>query len=454
MRRHAVVIGGSVAGLMAAFGAAGEFDQVTIVERDDLADGPDPRKGAPQGRQPHACLPIGMKLISEFIPDIREQLAAAGCPLLDEIRDVAYISSEGWRMRIDSNVESIGFRRPLFEWVIRRNLLKLPNVTIRTGSVLGLDAVDDVVRGVRLDNGDTVGADLTIDASGRGSRAPRWMEELGYLPPAEKHVRAYMGYSSQLVRLPAGVLPEGARGLAAMPFPGHHTGGIIFPTDGGMHMMTGVGMMKEYPPSEREALLDFLERAPSPLLAEIARQSEPVSDVASYRVPGNQLRMWHQLDRRPEGFVVTGDAVASFNPIYGQGMSQAAQGGVAMRDALRNDAADPRPFPVRFQEGLATFTDPAFEMSGLTDAFYDGAEIVGMSPPDRAELDYFVHLEQLATEDPEVLLALAHATYSMEFDRLDSDVLKAKVQAWVDDERQVVHNDPERLPAVVSSKGA
>ncbi|ANS31897.1 hypothetical protein R1CP_36455 (plasmid) [Rhodococcus opacus] len=450
-QEHAVVVGGSIAGLLAAFGAVEGFDRVTIVERDQLVDGVDPRKGAPQGKQPHACLPIGMKMISEFIPDLRDQLIAAGCPTLDEIRDIPYISSEGWRMRFDSPVESIGFRRPLFETVIRRNLLKLSNVEVRAGSVVGLVATGGVVTGVRLKSGEVIECDLTIDATGRASQAPKWMEELGYERPAEMHVRAYMGYSAQLVRLPEGALPDGARGLAAMPFPGHHTGGIIFPEDNGLHMILGVGMMKAYPPGDREALLEYLDAAPTPLLGQIARQSEPVSDVSTYRVSGNQLRLWHQLERRPDGFVVTGDAVAAFNPIYAQGMSQAAQGGIAMRDALRNVAEDPRPLPVRFQEGLAKFTDVAFSMSGMADAFYDGAEIEGMEPPDHAEMEYFTNLEQLATEDPDALLALVYATYSMELERLETDEIKAKVQAWVDSGRSVINNDSTRLPRVTET---
>lgn len=452
-REHAVVIGGSVAGLLAAFGAASGFEQVTIIERDELTDGAEPRKGVPQGRQPHACLPIGLRMVSEFIPDLREQLIAAGCPTLDEIRDIPYVSSEGWRLRVDGPVESIGFRRPLFEWVIRKNLLRLPNVEVRVGSVVGLEANDGVVTGVRLQSGEVVASDLVVDASGRGSKAPRWMEQLGYDAPEEWHVRAYMGYAGQLVRLPEGVMPSGARGLAAMPFPGHHTGGILFPQDNGLYMMLGVGMMKSYPPGEREALLDYLDAAPTPVLGQIARQSEPVGAVATYRVNGNQLRLWHRLESRPDGFVVTGDAVASYNPIYAQGMSQAAQGGIALRDALLNESNDPRPLTVRFQEGLAEFTDVAFAMSGMADAFYEGAEIEGMEPPDPAEMELFTHLEQLATEDPDVLIALVLATYSMELERLETDEIKERLESWVASGRSVTNNDLTRIPGVTATVG-
>lgn len=452
-QEHAVVVGGSIAGLLAAFGAAEGFKRVTIVERDQLVDGVDARKGAPQGRQPHAFLPIGMKLISEFIPDLRDQLIAVGCPTQDEIRDIPYISSEGWRMRVDSPVESIGFRRPLLETVIRQNLLKLPNVEVCAGSVIGLIAAGNAVTGVRLKSGEIIESNLTIDATGRSSQAPKWMEELGYDRPAEMHVRAYMGYSSQLVRLPEGALPDGAKGLAAMPFPGHHTGGIIFPQDNGLHIILGVGMMKAYPPGDRESLLEYLDAAPTPLLGQIARLSEPVSDVSTYRVSGSQLRLWHQLERRPDGFVVTGDAVASFNPIYAQGMSQAAQGGVAMRDVLRNADEDARPLPVRFQEALAKFTDVAFAMSGMADAFYEGAEIEGMAAPNPAEMEYFNNLEQLATESPDVLLALVQATYSMELERLETEEIKTEVQAWIDSGRAVTNKDSARLPRVTATVG-
>ncbi len=449
MQGHAIVIGGSVAGLLAAFGAAEGCERVTIVERDELLDGPDPRRGVPQGRHVHGCLPVGVTMITEFISDLREQLVAGGCSAFDMSKDLPFITSEGWRTRTSGPVELIAFRRPLFEWVIRRNLLKLPNVEVRAGAVVGLTASNDIVTGVRLEGGERIAGDLVIDASGRGSKAPTWMKELGYAPPAEVHVRAFIGYASQLVRLPEGALPDGIKGLAAFPFPGHPTGGLLSPVDNGLHMLTGMGMMKAYPPATREALLDYLDLAPTPLLGQIARQSEPVSDVATYRIPSNQRRLWERLDRRPDGFVVTGDAVASFDPIYGQGMSQAAQGGIVMRDVLLNENSDPRPLPLRFQEGLAKFTDVAFGLAGMLDASYDGAQIEGMDPPDPTQMEYFRLLEQLATEDREVVLALNLAVYSMELGRLFTDEIQAKITAWKESGRAVVNNDPTRLPGVV-----
>ncbi len=292
-----------------------------------------------------------------------------------------------------------------------------------------------------------------IDATGRGSQAPRWVEELGYEAPAERHVRAFMGYAAQQVRVPEGLIPEGAKGIAAMPWPGQHRGGILIPADNGVHMLTAVGMMKDYPPSDPEALLDFLDDAPTPILGELARQCEPVSDIATYRVPGNQFRLWHRMEARPDNFLVTGDAVASFNPIYAQGMSQAAHGGVALRAALRNESNDPRSLADRFQEAHARFTEVAFSMSGLADAFYDDAEIEGMEKPDVAEMEYFTRLEQLATEDPDVLMALVVATYSMKPELLEDDELQRKAQSWSEAGRTVVNNDPGRMPAVTERSG-
>ncbi|ORA21482.1 NAD(P)/FAD-dependent oxidoreductase [Mycobacterium aquaticum] len=453
MGKHAIVIGASISGLLAAFGAAEGFERVTIVERDELVDGPTLRKGVPQGRQPHALLTIGRKMLAEFIPDLRQQLIGEGCPAIDEILEVPYWSPEGWRVRYPGPVETIACRRPLFEWVVRRNLMVLPNVDFRFGAVEGLTASGDTVTGVRLQDGSVIEGDLVVDASGRGSKSPRWMEELGYEAPKEVHVRAYQGYSTQQVRMPEGVLPEGVKGIAAMPHPGNTSGAFLFPADNGVYMLMGAGMMKNYPPKDREALLDYIDTAPSPLVGQFARQTEPISDVVTYRVNSNQLRLWHRMEHRPEGFVVTGDAVASYNPIYGQGMSQAAQGGIAMRDAIRNESGDSRPFPVRFQEGLAKFTDLAFAQSAMADAFYEGAEVEGMDPPDTSEMDFFTYLEQLSTEDPEVLDELVRATYSMEAERLDNEELKAKVQAWIDAGRTVTNNDPTRLPGVVQTAG-
>ncbi|MFC9760432.1 NAD(P)/FAD-dependent oxidoreductase [Rhodococcus jostii] len=447
---RAVVIGGSVAGLLAAIALAESCKKVVIVERDELPDAPIGHNGAPQGKQIHVCLPAGLAMIEQLIPDFGSKLEAEGCPEWDELEAVPYLTSEGWRVRTESPVKTIGFRRPLFEWVIRRHLLSLPNTEVRVGTVKGLASNDDatVVTGVELASGETEHADLVVDASGRASQAPKWFEKLGYAPPVDREVRVNMGYASQVVSVPEGLLPEGVMGLNVIPYPGHHRGAVLLAADNGTFMLTAVGMVGDYPPGDRDALLEYIDGAPSPLIGEIARQCEPIGEINTYRMPGNRKRVWEDLESRPGGFVAVGDALGSFNPIYGQGMTSAANAALTLRSALAElDGRAPQ-FPAEFHERLRDWTNLAFEMAAGADCLYEGAELIGWERPSDEELQYATALEGLATEDPEVLVALGRAQYMMEMDALDSDSITAKAEAWISSRRTPHAPDITTMPGV------
>lgn len=445
----AVVLGGSIAGLCAAAVLGEHFERVTIVERDELVDAPSVRKGAGQGNQIHVLLPVGLEIIETIFPGFGAELREKGCPVYDETAEIPYFTQEGWRAPVASDITKfLGFRRPLLEWVMRQRVRADPRVEVIADSVCGLDAADGEgrVTGVRTRlRADPLRADLVVDATGRGSQAPKWLRQSGYPAPEEVTVRAYMGYATQTVRMPAGALPDGVRGLTALPFPGHRRGGVLLPADNGYHTLTAVGMMKDYPPSDRGEFLDFLDDAPSPLLGRLARMAEPAGDLSSYRMPGNQRRLWERLDRPPKGLVAVGDAVASFNPVYGQGMTMAAHAAAQLREALRaidlDDAFEPR-----FQASLADMTDRAFGLAAGGDALWDGAELSGFPPPDPDEARFFQVVEQLATEDPEVVLAIAEAGFFLNLEALATDELQAKVDDWITMRRSVVNNDPAQLP--------
>ncbi len=449
---RAVVIGGSVAGLLAAIALADVCDEVVIVERDELPDAPVGHNGAPQGKQIHVCLPAGLSMIEQLIPDFGPKLKAEGCPEWDELEAVPYLTSEGWRVRTASPVKTVGFRRPLFEWVIRRHLLSLPNAEVRVGTAKGLVANDDAtfVTGVELASGETINADLVVDASGRASQAPKWFEKLGYAPPIDREVRINMGYASQVVRVPDGLLPEGVVGLNSLPYPGHHRGAVVLAADNGTFMLTAVGMMGDYPPGDRDKMLAYIDGSPSPLIGELARKCEPVGEINTYRMPGNRKRVWEDLERRPGGFVAVGDALGSFNPIYGQGMTSAANAAVTLRSTLVEVDGRSSEFPAEFHERLRDWTNLAFDMAAGADCLYEGAEIIGWERPSDEELEYAMALEGLATEDPEVLVALGRAQYMMEMEALDNESIKAKAYQWISSGRSPRVSDPATMPGVAN----
>ncbi|WP_433521405.1 FAD-dependent oxidoreductase [Nocardia pseudovaccinii] len=449
-----VIVGGSVAGLFAAAALTGLVDKVTLVERDELAVGPEAHKGVPQGRQIHVTLPVGLRQANELIPGLDSMLEAEGAPTIDLGGDPAfYISGVGWQQRVAADVPLTCFSRPLFEWVVRRHVAALPNVEIRQGSVAGLVASEDGSRviGVRLNGQDQeiLSAELVIDASGRGSKAPRWFEEIGYEAPAEQQVRAYAGYAGQPVRVPDGLLPNGLCGIAAHPSVNNIRGGMIWPIEGGKHMMVAVGMAKDYPPANREGVLEFLRGTSTPLLAELAVKCEPEGDVTTYRMPGNQLRHWESLDRRPEGFIAIGDAVASFNPIYAQGMTIAIFAATALRDELRASEGDNLVgFAQRYHQAVAPTYEGAFAQAASADVLYPGVEIEDFTLPEAEGGEYFEHLERLTTQDPEVAIAWTRMVGFMEHEGLFTDAMQKKVEAWVAHGAPITANtDPNDPPA-------
>ncbi|MFE5708428.1 NAD(P)/FAD-dependent oxidoreductase [Rhodococcus koreensis] len=446
---HLVVIGGSVAGLMAAAAASDRFERVTVVERDQLSGSPEPRAGVPQGNQVHVILPLGLERMEEVLPGIRQDFVERGCLEFDQLATVPMMSESGWKVRVDS-ANAVAFRRPLFELVIRERVLALGNVSIRHGSARGFLLSDDRSRvlGTRLRDGSEIEADFVVDASGRRTKSPAWLQDLGFGAPTEVRANAYMGYATQFVRIPEGVL-DGALGLVVHPEPGHHRGGVLLPADNGVHSLSAIGMMRDYPPREREGFLDFLDDARSPLLGEIARRSVPVSDINTYHQDGNLRRRWED-ESLPDRLLVVGDASASFNPIYGQGMTLAASGGRLLKAALdTRSSLDALAHDV--QGDLARVIDAAFSMSAAVDSMFEGSECTNFTPPSPEECAYAAAVEELATVDPEVALAAGMAAFYIDPEVLRTEAIQLRVEDWIDSERTTGGADPGRYPTEVRS---
>ncbi len=446
---HAIVIGGSVAGLTAARALSETFDRVTILERDELPDGVEHRPGVPQAKQLHVILPLGAQIMDEFFPGFQQELMDAGCSVFDEVKDTPWFGRQGWRARRESDVKLIGFRRPLLEHVVRERVRRIDNVNIVTATVTGLVGSDDGSRvvGVQIAGADTgtVAAELVVDASGRGSRSPKWVEQLGYERPEEQHVRAYYGYASRFVRVDEEKLPQGLRGVITMPFPGRTRGGCFLPSDNGLYTCCAMGAMRDYPPADEDAFMEFLRQAPSPLIAQMAELAEPVTEINTYQHPGNQRRLWEQMRRRPRGFIPIGDAVASFNPIYGQGMTVAALEAQKLRDRIATLDGDLDALPDAFMDDLTASCEFAFSIAAGNDANYPGATFVNAEPPPPENAEFFAAAEQVATEDPDVARDILHASGWFEPELLASPELVAKVEAWTASGRAVTNNDPARV---------
>jgi 2-polyprenyl-6-methoxyphenol hydroxylase-like FAD-dependent oxidoreductase len=127
---HALVIGGSLAGLFAARVLADFFDKVTILDRDNFPATPDHRKGVPQSYHAHALLPTAFPILERLFPGIMNDLRRDGAAAASNTVPFALVSPRGLLPLPKWPGEIIAFSRPLLEWHVRDRVSRRPEVQI------------------------------------------------------------------------------------------------------------------------------------------------------------------------------------------------------------------------------------------------------------------------------------------------------------------------------------
>ncbi|GAA0964603.1 hypothetical protein [Actinocorallia libanotica] len=342
-RRHAVVVGGSLAGLLSARVLLDHFEEVTLLERDGFPGEPVSRPGVPQGRHLHVLWEHGRGLLDGLIPGLESDLLAGGAPDLRLPADFLWLTSGGWRRRFDTT-RMLTFSRGLLDHAVRGRLFGEPRLAVRTGiEVTGLTG-DEAVTGVRYtERGDAaraeelMAADLVVDATGRGSHAPAWLAELGRPLPRETRIDPLLGYASRYYAIPPGHDPGWkALYLQAGPPEAKRTGGL-FPQEGGRWICSLSGAGGDYPPTDEEGYLEYARGLRDPVLYEAIKDAEPLTPVVSFRRTAGHRRHYDRMRSWPAGFAAIGDSVCAFNPIYGQGITVAAASALELDRMLRED---------------------------------------------------------------------------------------------------------------------
>lgn len=407
---HALVIGGGIAGLATARVLAERFARVTLLERDAFPDGPALRPGVPQARHVHNLLVRGARALELLFPGLGDDLAAAGAPAICWTTDSLAIVAAEPLPRFPSDLAAHPSSRALLEWVLRRRLEADPRVAIlpsrevvallhdpAAGRVLGVVARP---RGGHQ-AGDTVElrADLTVDASGRDTRTPAWLRDLGYGVVATSVVNASLGYASRTYRRSTAPGRDWQALFINTRPPEMPRGGVIFPIEDDAWIVTLAGVAGDYPPTDEPGFLAFARSVAEGRITEALAGAEPLGPISGYRRTENILRHYDRLPRWPKGFAALGDAVCAFNPVYGQGMTAGALGAWCLAATLRRaPAADPGAATAQFQRRLARVNATPWLLATSED--YRWPTTVGGRPSPAVRLihRYVNHVLQIAAE--------------------------------------------------------
>jgi 2-polyprenyl-6-methoxyphenol hydroxylase-like FAD-dependent oxidoreductase len=365
---HAVVIGASIGGLCAARVLADFHDRVTVFERDDLPEEPANRAAVPQGRHVHLLMARGAQEFESHFPGLLDDMVAAGVPILENRPDCIHFGAAGHVLgthhRLQDEFTAYVPSRPHLEWQIRRRVAALDNVDIVRAAVSEprFDPSTQRVTGVVLETGEAVAADLVVDAAGRGTRLPVWLGQWGFERPDEESVDVGIGYATHQLRIPDGLLAEkvviaGASREQPLGL------GMLYYEDGTWGLTT-FGVAKVEPPHDFAGMCALADEILPAHVAAAVCKGEPIGEVAFHKYPTSRWRRYDKLDRFPSGIIPFGDAVASFNPTYGQGMTMTSLQAGHLRRAL--EARDANPWRA-FHRATAKTTFPVWQMNAIGD---------------------------------------------------------------------------------------
>lgn len=408
MGRQAVVIGAGMGGLTAARVLADHFERVLVLERDALPADPLDRHGIPQGRHVHALLAGGQRALSELFPGFEKSLESAGAVRLRVGLDIR-VDRPGFDPfpQRDLGFDAFAMSRPLVELTVRRRAQENASIELRTGcQVQGLVPSPDgtAVTGVRYTSPsgteETVAADLVIDASGRGTPTLDALAAMGRATPAETTIGVDLGYASAVFAIPDDA-PKDWQGAFCLPGAGRASrGSLMLPLEGHRWIVTVGGRHDDQPPGDEAGFMEYAKALRTPTIYNAIQHAKRLGEIARFRFNESVLRQYQRLGNFPRGVLPIGDAICRFNPIYGQGMSVAAQEAVALRGLLTRGVPLADLAREYFAE-VARIIETPWAQAAVPDFVHPDTR--GERPPDFEQtLKFGMALGRLAARDPEV----------------------------------------------------
>lgn len=394
-RDLAIVLGGSISGLTTAGVLSKHFKKVILLERDTYPTQPENRSGVPQAHHLHLFLQRGQQVLEKIFPGIIGEFSKNGSEVIDAGERFIFLVPGGWLPRKSFGVTLLPASRGLIDHLIRKELEKKSNIQIlQQTEILGLVSHEDRVS-VKTAKQE-FDADLIVDCTGRQSKVIKWLTEIGYEPPKEKFVNSHLGYASRLYeRPPKATFPWDGIGVQADP-PRCNRGGAILPVEGDRWMVTIGGGNKEYPPADEAGFNAFIDSLGCKSFTEAVAKSKPISKIYLYRQTENRWRKLEDLKRFPANLIMLGDAVSTFNPVYGQGMTMATLGADLLDRCLNSEFT-----PLKFQKLLAKQNQNAWMSATSEDFRYSLTEGEKPSPAIKLIHGYMGRVQRLSATDYE-----------------------------------------------------
>jgi 2-polyprenyl-6-methoxyphenol hydroxylase-like FAD-dependent oxidoreductase len=378
------------------------YSRVTVYERDELPAEPASRATVPQDRHLHMLMARGAMEFEDLFPGLLDDMVAAGVPMLENRPDCIHLGAAGHvlgtghtlRDEFTAYVPS----RPHLEWQLRKRVRDIDNVTMARRSVAEprFDRARGRVTGVLLDpagpesdDSEFIAADLVVDAAGRGTRLPAWLEQWGFQRPVEQVLDIGIHYATQQFRIPEGLIAEKVVVAGASHDQSLGLGMLCY--EDGTWVLTTFGVANAKPPKTFPEMLELAQRLlPAHFNAALTR-AEPLGDPAFHAFPASKWRRYDKLDRLPAGIIPLGDAVASFNPTFGQGMTMTSLQAGHLRRALQSPDGD---LAAALNQATAKSTFPVWTMNAIGDVTFHHAGTDGPVPwwwrPTGALFDQFL----------------------------------------------------------------
>ncbi|WP_280422242.1 NAD(P)/FAD-dependent oxidoreductase [Nocardia carnea] len=423
-RGTVVVIGGGLAGTLTVWALRGLAARVIVIERDRYPVEPQFRSGVPQARHAHLVLEAGHRALEAMLPGVRDQLHAAGATTVAMSRDLRWLSSAGWMADHDSGLGFLSCTRPVLDHVVRARVqseagisrIDDADVGVVDGTevqfwdgceVTGLLGTAHQVHGVRVrrrgkrQSESTIAAQWVIDASGRSSRVPRWLEELGCAPPPTSQINAGVGYRSRLVTRPPTDLGFRALYLQTRAPDSPFTAAVL-PVERGRWLVS-VGVMNSGVGADEQGFDAIVSQLRDPIVADTLARTEPASETWGFR-PGASVRRRYER-RAPEGLVAIGDAACTFNPVYGQGCTVAILGADGLREAVLRQGGISEKAARLARHRIAAVAAPAWMISSSEDLRFPATTGGSANAYTRTQHHYLDRVLAASTTDTRVTAA-------------------------------------------------